>query len=159
MARYIDAEKMVSKDNSYTTFPHDLAGCDDNDLVRWINEQPTADVVPKSEEDNSCDSCACKLLDERDDARREVDRLQAEKDALIKNYSKCMKDYAREIFEEITKIVYSKIPDKILPVTLKEMSRQLDYNDGLNFGSRNAYFDTLKIIAELRKKYVVRDDL
>ena len=47
--RYIDADKMVSKDNAYTTFPHDLAGCDDNDLVRWINEQPTADVVPKSE--------------------------------------------------------------------------------------------------------------
>ena len=49
MARYIDADKMVSKDNAYTTFPHDLAGCDDNDLVRWINEQPTADVAPKSE--------------------------------------------------------------------------------------------------------------
>lgn len=49
--RYIDADKMVSKDNAYTTFPHDLAGCDDNDLVRWINEQPTADVVPKSEVD------------------------------------------------------------------------------------------------------------
>jgi hypothetical protein len=49
MARYIDADKMVSKDNAYTTFPHDLAGCDDNDLVRWINEQPTADVVPRAE--------------------------------------------------------------------------------------------------------------
>ena len=49
MPRYIDADKMVSKDNAYTTFPHDLAGCDDNDLVRWINEQPTADVVPKSD--------------------------------------------------------------------------------------------------------------
>ena len=49
MPRYIDADKMVSKDNAYTTFPHDLAGCDDNDLVRWINEQPTADVAPKTE--------------------------------------------------------------------------------------------------------------
>lgn len=49
MPRYIDADKMVAKDNAYTTFPHDLAGCDDSDLVRWINEQPTADVVPKSE--------------------------------------------------------------------------------------------------------------
>ena len=39
----------------------------------------SADVVPKSE----------------------VERLEAEKDALIKNYAECMKDYAREIFEEI----------------------------------------------------------
>ena len=49
MARYIDADKMVAKDNAYTTFPYDLAGCDDTDLVRWINKQPTAAVVPKSE--------------------------------------------------------------------------------------------------------------
>ena len=62
-------------------------------------------------------------------------------------------EVAREIFEELVREVYSKIPDKILPVTFGEMSRHLDYNDGLNFGSRNAYFDTLKIIAELKKKY------
>lgn len=62
-------------------------------------------------------------------------------------------NFARKIFEELGREVYSKIPDKILPVTFEEMSRPLDYNDGLNFGSRNAYFDTLKIIAELKKKY------
>jgi hypothetical protein len=33
--------------------------------------------------------------------KSEVERLEAEKDALIKNYAECMKDYAREIFEEI----------------------------------------------------------
>ena len=62
-------------------------------------------------------------------------------------------EVAREIFEEIAREVYSKIPDKILPITIKEMSRELDYGDGLNFGRRDAYFDTLKIIAELKKKY------
>ena len=49
MARYIDADKMFTEDKANTTFSHDLAGCDDSDLAQWINEQPTADVVPKSE--------------------------------------------------------------------------------------------------------------
>ncbi len=35
------------------------------------------------------------------DGRAEVELLEAEKDALIKNYAMCMKDYARVIFEEI----------------------------------------------------------
>lgn len=69
MARYIDADKMVSEDNAYTTFPHDLAGCDDTDLVRWINEQPTADVAPKSawisvDERLPDESCECLTVSE-----------------------------------------------------------------------------------------------
>ena len=39
-----------------------------------------------------------------EEAKSEVERLQAEKDALIKNYAECMKDYASEIFAEIEKI-------------------------------------------------------
>lgn len=46
-----------------------------DDIVKMLE----ADVVPKSE----------------------VDELQAEKDALIKNYAECMKGYASEIFAEI----------------------------------------------------------
>ena len=38
---------------------------------------------------------AAKALENR------VKELEAEKDALIKNYAQCMKDYAREIFDEI----------------------------------------------------------
>lgn len=83
MARYIDADKMVSKDNAYTTFPHDLAGCDDNDLVRWINEQPTADVVPKSE----------------------VARWRRNLEAVLEEIPETKREVAREIFEEIEKAV------------------------------------------------------
>ena len=32
-----------------------------------------------------------------------VKELEAEKDALIKNYAQCMKDYARDAFDEISK--------------------------------------------------------
>ena len=55
--------------------------------VKYVTEKckhyTSADVVPKSE----------------------VEKLEAEKDALIKNYAECMKDYAREIFEEIEKLI------------------------------------------------------
>ena len=47
MARYIDADKMI--DGYSTTFPYDLSYCDDGDLMEWLNNQPTADVAPKSE--------------------------------------------------------------------------------------------------------------
>lgn len=40
---------------------------------------------------------AAKKLEKR------VKELEAEKDALIKNYAQCMKDYARDIFEDISK--------------------------------------------------------
>lgn len=36
-----------------------------------------------------------------EETKNEVERLQAEKDALVKNYAECMKDYSREIFAEI----------------------------------------------------------
>lgn len=39
---------------------------------------------------------------------QDVTRLVQEKDALIKNYAECMKDCAREIFEEIRKRAYSE---------------------------------------------------
>ena len=47
MSRYIDADKML--DGYSTTFPYNITYCDDGDLMEWINNQPTADVVPRSE--------------------------------------------------------------------------------------------------------------
>ena len=38
-----------------------------------------------------------------------VKELEAEKDVLIKNYSECMKDYAREIFDEVEECVIGTI--------------------------------------------------
>ena len=104
--------------------------------------QNTADVVPKSEVEMLQGALKA------EERHNELTMEMAQK--ALKN---AKAEVAKEIFEEITRKVYSKIPDKILPVTFGEMSRHLDYSDGLNFGSRNAYFDTLKIIAELKKKY------
>ena len=98
MARYIDADKMVAKDNAYTTFPHDLAGCDDTDLVRWINEQPTADVVPKSEVE--------KLQEAYNDRLAKDIQTNAE---FVKH---AKAEAAREIFEEIDSMIFGTIiPD------------------------------------------------
>ena len=124
MARYIDADKMVSKDNSYTTFPHDLAGCDDNDLVRWINEQPSADVVPKSEVErlqgeaenlrNANADLALALLYECEPTKEHLSELE-----------KAVRDkVAREIFEEFDKAIdgcetLEYIPTVVLTLLVK----------------------------------------
>lgn len=61
-----------------------------------------------------------------------VKELEAEKDALIKNYAQCMKDYARDIFTDIEK--------------------EVEIQDGL---LREEYLLYLPAkIVELRKKYV-----
>ena len=80
------------------------------------------DLVPKSEVEK---------------LEQDVTRLVQEKDALIKNYAQCMKDYARDIFDEISK-------------------------DSENWGSycisafKWGYVttDVSKTLAKLRKKYV-----
>ena len=152
MARYIDADKMVSKDNAYTTFPHDLAGCDDNDLVRWINEQPTADVVPKSE--------AEKLNKEFDELAEEHSDLIVEKDQLFviaemqkieiealkianeKMYAAIeatKAEVAREIFEEIEEV-------------FRQHTEGGYYLNGAWFHERLDLY-TGDAIAELKKKY------
>lgn len=81
--------------------------------------ESTANVVPKSE----------------------VERLEAEKDALIKNYAECMKDYAREIFEGIEDIIKNWEFD--------HCSKETGYF------VRKSYNGTMivKCLAELKKKY------
>lgn len=100
MARYIDADKMVAKDNAYTTFPHDLAGCDDADLVRWINDQPTADVVPKSE----VEKLKADLIVWKQDRFNLYQRLEL--------YEITRQKVAREIFAEIEKLSNRFMNDK-----------------------------------------------
>lgn len=89
--------------------------------------QNTADVVQKSE----------------------VEKLQAEKDALVKNYAECMKDYAREIFEEIEKIRAKEIHKcEILRVQENEASERKYWEGGEHSLRQLSYW-----IAELKKKY------
>ena len=57
-------------------------------------------------------------------------------------------EVARGIFEEIIKSVFTKIPDKIMLI-----SKERDFSDGVILGKREAYFDMINTLAELKKKY------
>lgn len=118
--RYDRLEKQIKPDEPYTSerreFLSDLGRelSFYNDVVEMLEHG----VVPKSE----------------------IERLESEKDALIKNYAECMKDYAREIFEEIWASIASHA----------YTSKSEDYADGA--------YDTIEWvdskIAEIEKKYV-----
>lgn len=58
-------------------------------------------------------------------------------------------EVAREIFAEIEKSVALKIPMKITPIFKKD----LGYDAGVIDGKRDALFEVLVLIAELKKKY------
>ena len=194
MPRYSDADKLYKdvlaswdKDKHVTLEASRVHRQEHQHLMRMIEKQPTADVVPKSEleisqhllkdawkrieeldelcgelqrkydmaerkfadeeiikalewciQNNECEYCeyrektdksdicpirmdALNLINKQnaeietlkdnnehlavilEETKAEVERLQAEKDALIKNYAECMKDYSREIFAEIEK--------------------------------------------------------
>ena len=103
MARYIDADAVHEEIEAIQT---SLESSDDRvrrknkpyykglAMARAIiNEQPTADVAPRSKVE--------RLTINMNAFGLAAKRLQEEKDNLIKTYSECMKDYAREIFEEI----------------------------------------------------------
>lgn len=59
------------------------------DAIACLDCLPSANVVSKSD----------------------LDRLRAEHDALIRNYAKCMKDYAKEIFDEFNKRILTNTSD------------------------------------------------
>ena len=115
MARYIDADKMI--DGYSTTFPYDLSYCDDRDLMEWLNNQPTADVVPKSEVEElsrEYESLA-KTVNEASELIRKLrskiaelkkDRYQVFPDGKIEliprtDIDEIKREVAREIFEDI----------------------------------------------------------
>ena len=62
-----------------------------------------------------------------------VKELEAEKDALIKNYAQCMKDYAREIFKEFENLFKTHCIEFDMSCT------DIEFNRG---------------VAKLEKKYV-----
>lgn len=94
-------------------YPYNIAGKTAT-AIKMIEDLPSADVVPKSEVEELVQD-GTRLGQENEtlkdnnehlavileETKAEVERLQAEKDALIKNYAECMKDYASEIFKEI----------------------------------------------------------
>ena len=104
--------------------------------IKLFDSVPAADVVPRLEWLNDCEQLCCPAIAERDAARVERELLQEELDALISNYTECMKNYAREIFTEIERIHEECI--YIDPTT--------------NIGSLKVLkFE--RMLAELKKKY------
>ncbi len=55
---------------------------------------------------------------------------------------------AEEIFEEITRSVSLEIPIDIVLI-----NKERDFSDGVIIGKREAFFDMVNTIAELKKKY------
>lgn len=88
-------------------------------MKRYVKRVPAADVVP----------------------RAEYERLQAEKDALIKTYAECQKAYAREIFAEIERIVKQ--------CTVTEYSKETGEYVRRAYNGHAIVFR----LAELKKKY------
>ena len=101
MARYIDADKLNKDLTDMARYQPIHKQSTILGVVSTIKNFPTTDVVPR-------------VYVER--LEQDVTRLAQEKDDLIKNYAECMKDYAREIFEEIERNIsvmetpYQKIP-------------------------------------------------
>ena len=85
------------------------------------------------------------------DAECEVERLRKALDEYeeTSGLKQAKAEVAREIFEEIYKSVASKIPMQILPI----FKDDLDFDAGFINGKRDALFDALVIIAELKKKH------
>ncbi len=115
MKRYIDADALLT-DEKLHTIPFG-SGKSSGRVIIFVDEIEkliVTDVVPKSEVEKLVQD-GIRLVQENEtlkdnnehlavileETKSEVERLQAEKDALIKNYAECMKDYAREIFAEI----------------------------------------------------------
>ena len=58
------------------------------------------------------------------------------------------REVSREIFEMIITTIFSKMPSDILLV-----GKDCDFADGIRMGKREAIFDMINTLAELKKKY------
>lgn len=66
--------------------------------IKMIEEDLPEVVYYRKEDAVTCLEC---LPSANVVLKSDFERLQAEHDALIKNYAECMKDYAKEIFDEL----------------------------------------------------------
>ena len=105
-----------------------------DDVERFCVNHLAADVAPKSEVE-----LYMRLYHEvEDELASTYDKLD-----------KAKAEVAREIFEEIEKLVALKMPAKITPI----FKRDLDYSHGVIDGQRDAVFGILVLLTELKKKY------
>jgi hypothetical protein len=130
MARYIDADKVNVKD-IYSVHGE----CYITDVKEWLDEQPTADVVPRAELAVRSFQDAATI----DALKTELCAIRGAANSLKMYYENGKTEVAREIFEEIEASI----------ATHAFTSKSEDYADGM--------FDAIEWvdskIAELKKKY------
>ena len=136
MARYIDADELIAHLHSQAE-GRPIAFVTMTQLtssISFVEKISAADVAPKSEVE-----LYMRLYHEvEDELASTYDKLD-----------KAKAEVAREIFEEIEKLVALKMPAKITPI----FKRDLDYSHGVIDGQRDAVFGILVLLTELKKKY------
>ena len=129
MARYIDADELLKELQEELDFETPMYTEEQNKYfnsglrcaIRDVKKAPTADVVPKSEVDrlqqvldSKCDNCIClarQMLEEK--TAQEIQTLRVR---YLKRIDEAKQEVAREIFEEIDRIV-SEYCDRFIPPT------------------------------------------
>jgi hypothetical protein len=97
MAEYIDRDELL-KELCTVSAPTPSESWIVEKCIEKVNEQPTADVVPKSEVET-----LKSLITRKEDEAYERGYAEGKADVVITNYAKEVKEYAREIFAEIEK--------------------------------------------------------
>ena len=142
MARYIDADKLSIYFNALAEHA-EMEGLQNmahvhRRCLQIIEEEPTADVVPKSEVDLY---------------RKQVDELEDELASTYDKFENAKAEVAREIFEEIFEEIYRSVASKI-PMKLQLIFKDdRDFDAGVVDGKRDAFIEVLMLLAELKKKY------
>ena len=152
MARYIDADKVMEE----------IARIGGHNLCEWetigvkalIDRQPTADVVPKSEEGAECPTChGTGRIGTTDWLTKNISKKQLaeEKAKAIAEHEQHIKsEVAREIFEEIEREINDAAQSNYKVLPLIEESEAL-------WNRVNGKIDALRgiggFIDELKEKY------
>lgn len=165
MARYIDADSLYRRVKTHTN-PYGKPTLDYRSGVKvldMINQEPTADVVPKSEVENFnkskggfCPLCGSytitqEMMEELRMAHKEPGQHGDPVGEKGVNALEAIKaEVAREIFEEVENEINNELTNnkKVLPQV--EISNVLWNRVS---GRINAFQGILEFIAELKKKY------
>lgn len=147
MPRYIDANDIIHRFKGLMTDGGEVY-VPLSEVRKALQMTPTADIVPKSEVERlqaelddkqfRCDSCDRIML------------TGAEHRACVKHAKQMV---AREIFADIERVVLSKIPMEIRPM-FRPIGVRVDFSDGVLLGTKNALYEAILSIAELKKKYM-----
>ena len=96
------------------------------------------------------------LFDIAEKQKLEIESLKIANEKMYSAIEATKAEVAREIFEELYKSVYLMLPMQCTPIF--KMDLDLGFEAGVIDGRRNALFEVLVLIAELKKKYTGEKD-